>query len=429
MCTLKKIFNKSNSYKGSSTVLVLVTVLASSTAFASDWVVDRRKDQFPTANGRLLAPIPYSMPGLGKGLFVMGHFANTFSTTTDITVIKATGDVIGSDVNIDEFPIIHKHLFARGDFVNLSSLQQNYYETRGMNTAKDDYSLLDISSIKSQEYGLDLTFYDRRLTFSVDRTISKGELDTIRDPDGVIITQFADPYKFSSNQTKWSVQLDLTDDYLDPRTGTRLSLRFQDHPAISTDDPDFYVTELDTSFYMPLRAHDTLAINFFQSDAHVRSTGNTDRTAIADQLGFNCAPSDTQCLDTEASVIDTFANERAHGTATSLGGKNRLRAYPDSRFNGAHVSAIGGEYRMNFVRKATPFNYSIWKDTHTGIQLAFFSELGTVAETSADLWKETRYVVGSGVRLVTNSGAVYRFDLAKGDEGVESNLFFFYPWK
>ena len=83
---------------------------------------------------------------------------------------------------------------------------------------------------------------------------------------------------------------------------------------------------------------------------------------------------------------------------------------------------------MNFERKSTPFNYAIWKDTHTGFQVAFFAEMGSVAETMDQLWDEKRYVVGSGLRLVTGSGAVYRFDLAIGDEGAQPNLFFYYPW-
>jgi len=390
--------------------------------------VERRKDQFPTSSGRLLAPIPYSMPGLGKGFFILGHFGNLFSTTTDLTILKATGDIQGQDANFDEIPIINNRLYLRAEFLDLSSAQQNYYNSRGMDTEKDDYTLLDINSYKQQNYGLDLTFYERRLTFSVNRNLSKGSLDAVRDPDGNIISEFSDPYEFDNNATQWSVLVDLTDDYLDPNTGFRAKLSYQNNPANSRKDPKYYVTELDIAYYLPFRKTDTFVFNFFQSDAHVTREGDTDRTAIANELNFNCDPGDAKCLETEASVIENFVNERAHGNATSLGGFNRLRAFPGSRFNGAHASTIGAEYRMNFVRDATPFDFSIWKDTHTGLQLAFFYEMGTVSELTKDLWKETRYVIGSGARLVTFSGTVYRFDLAFGDEGVQPNLFFYYPW-
>ncbi len=64
----------------------------------------------------------------------------------------------------------------------------------------------------------------------------------------------------------------------------------------------------------------------------------------------------------------------------------------------------------------------------TGLQVAFFGEVGSVSETSSDLWNETRTSYGTGLRLVAASGAVYRADIAYGSEGSETTVFFFYPW-
>ena len=75
-----------------------------------------------------------------------------------------------------------------------------------------------------------------------------------------------------------------------------------------------------------------------------------------------------------------------------------------------------------------PFDYFIWKDTRTGVQFAFFYETGTVAEKRSDLWERSRESYGVGVRMVTGSGSVYRLDVATGDEGTETTVFFFYPW-
>jgi len=433
MCTLNPTTENSKEvsmkmfFVLTASVIVLNTIIT--TAQASDFITERRKDQFPTSSGRLIAPVPYSMPGIGDGFFLLGHFSNVISTTGDLTVIKAFGDVEGYDVNVDEVPLYDHHLFVRAELMDLSSIQQNYYDARGMNTDKDAYSLMDISSYKQGNLGLDLTFFERRLTFSIDHSVSNGELSAVRDSDGDIITEFSDPYKFDDNTNKLGILVDLTDDYQDPRSGVRMNVSYQNHPAKTDDDPDYYVTEFNVSMYKKLFKTDTMVFNFFQSDAHIRTVGNVNRSDIAAELGFNCDPADTQCLTTETSVIDNFVNERSHGTATSLGGYNRLRAYPGERFSGAHSATVGAEYRMNFEHEETPFNYSIWKDTHTGFQVAFFAEVGTVAEHMDELWKETRYVVGSGVRLVTGSGAVYRFDLATGDEGVQPNLFFYYPWK
>jgi len=90
---------------------------------------------------------------------------------------------------------------------------------------------------------------------------------------------------------------------------------------------------------------------------------------------------------------------------------------------------VGLEFRWNMTEESTPFDYLIWKDVRTGIQYAFFAELGTVSELNNDLWKETRYSVGTGVRLITGSGGVYRADIATGDEGAELIIIFDYPWQ
>ena len=65
----------------------------------------------------------------------------------------------------------------------------------------------------------------------------------------------------------------------------------------------------------------------------------------------------------------------------------------------------------------------------TGLQVAFFAEIGTVSETSSQLWDETRHSLGVGFRLIAASGAVYRADIATGKEGAEVIIIFDYPWE
>lgn len=90
---------------------------------------------------------------------------------------------------------------------------------------------------------------------------------------------------------------------------------------------------------------------------------------------------------------------------------------------------MGVEYRWNISHEVKPFDYFIWKDVRTGIQVAFFAEIGSVSETSSTLWNEKRHSVGVGFRLVAASGAVYRADIATGDEGTEYIVIFDYPWE
>ncbi len=408
--------------------ILLLTL--SSTSNADSLLPERRKNQFPTDSGHLLAPLPYSIPAIGEGLFLLANFSNAFATTADPSIIEITGDARGRAVLVEELPLLPQHLFLRAKKMNISTVAVNNYDNRGMRTRKNDYSLLEFAKYGSDTLGLDLTFWQRQLNFSLDQSREKGSLNTIRDAKGVVINDFSkDPFVYKNQFTRWGLQLDMTDDYLDARKGLRVDFRYQDVPPSATNDPDYFVTEINASLFLPALRNNTLVINYYQSDANIRKRGNTDPAAISSELGFHCPPADSQCQDTEAKLVDKFVAQRRYGTASSLGGDNRFRAYPQGRFDGAHVQFLGAEYRWNFVHDATPFDYFIWKDTHSGVQLAFFGEYATVAETRNDLWDDARLVLGSGLRLVTTSGSIYRADLAVGDEGPALNLFFFYPWK
>ncbi len=393
-----------------------------------DAAADRRKDQFPTSYGYLLAPLPYSVPGIGEGMFILGSFTNVFGTTTDPTLVLITGDAQGEGAFFDELPLYPEHLFLRTEFLNISAAAVNNYESRGMDTGKNDYNLLQISRYQERNFGLDLAFLNRKIMLSVTRDQNRGDLNKIRDAKGNIIDDLASPYRFRNKSWQWAAQLDMTDDYLDARKGVRINLRYQNNPPQSSNEADYFVTEVNSLFFVPTFGEDTLVLNYFQSDANVRKKGNIDRAAITQELGFNCPVDNVECLYAESHLVDVISNQRRYGTASSLGGDNRFRAFPQGRFNGAHVSFIGAEYRMNFVRESTPFNFYIWRDAHTGFQLAFFTEFATVSETWGDLWDDSRFVQGVGVRLVTKSGSVYRADLGVSDEGAELSVFFYYPW-
>ncbi len=127
-------------------------------------------------------------------------------------------------------------------------------------------------------------------------------------------------------------------------------------------------------------------------------------------------------------LIDMYVIGRTYGTASSLGGDDRLRAYPMGRFKGAHMAYLATEFRWNFATSVVPFDFWIWKDIATGFQLAVFYEVGSVAEMKGDLWEESRSSTGAGLRMVSASGFVYRADIAFGDEAHQTTIMFNYPW-
>jgi hemolysin activation/secretion protein len=98
------------------------------------------------------------------------------------------------------------------------------------------------------------------------------------------------------------------------------------------------------------------------------------------------------------------------------------------RYRGAHTRFFGTEFRWNLTDEKTPFNLWFLKDIRTSFQIAFFYEIGSIADHEEDLFEETRHSTGVGLRAVMASGIVFRIDVATGEEGSEFVIFFDYPW-
>jgi outer membrane protein assembly factor BamA len=407
--------------------LALILIFYTTSAVA-DWLPDRRRNQFPKEDAYLVVPLPYSYPGVGEGLFLIGNASNVFDTTTDIAYIGVVGDATGNVLHIDEFPLLPDQLLLTVQIRDINRAVVNHYDIRGMNgTGGDDYTLLDSSQADNSVFKIDYTFDSRRYNVFIARTYNEYTLDAILDPDGNSITQLAQPYSSKTHSDTIGFTLDFTDDYLDPRRGIKLGISYIDSPADNANEPDFYVLNYNLLYYWPFREADTLVLNYYQSDAHVRTIGNINPVDIRADLNLNCG-ADAACLQAEQQLVDSITNARTYGTATSLGGLERLRSYPQGRYQGGHAGFIGAEYRWNLTDEATPFNYLFWKDVRTGKQIAFFAEAGSVSERTSDLWQEQRYTYGVGFRILAASGSVYRADIATGDEGTEFVVFFFYPW-
>ncbi len=411
-------------------ITLLVLLLCVPPVFAWD-VAERRKEQFPTEFAYLLAPLPYSMPGIGEGYFLMGYLSNLFDTTADVAVISVQGDATGLVTQLDELPLIKDRLFLQLMNVDIDKATVSDYESRGMD-GSSDYNLVEVSAVRQQSAELTLNLWQRRLALITRYKSSANDVEALRDSSGDLLASYDPPVRSEGISRSIGTMLDLTDDYQDPRDGLRLRLDLTDHPSDKSSDPDFFVVDYSLLYYLPFNGSDTMVFNFFRSDAHVRSKGaTTPAEVIAEMGGSACVPGPeyASCIAAETQRVYNIIAANRYGTATSLGGTDRLRSYADGRFSGAHTEFLGIELRSNFVQDAEPFDYLIWKDVRTSVQLAVFAEMGTVAETRGDLWKDTRSSVGIGARLVTASGSVYRADWATGDEGSEFSVFFFYPWK
>src|SRR5687768_15790598 len=225
-----------------------------------------------------------------------------------------------------------------------------------MNSGKDDYRLIEIGDTEYYGGRMTGTFFERRLEFYGAWYHGASRLNSIRDTNGDLILEAQDPPRNGGHTTIFGTRVDLTDDYTDPRRGLRVDITRSQSPPRGSG-PDYYVMDYNTTGYIPFGRRNTLALNFLRSDSHVRREGVTDRTALQQQLGLDCAsvgdPTQRSFCD---DVIDTTITNNRSGSATGLGGFSRLRSYSQGRFQGAHTMFFGVEFRWNISEERRPFD-------------------------------------------------------------------------
>jgi len=409
-------------------VSIFISIMLAQTTLAVD--IERRKNQYSSTPAYLLAPAPYSIPGIGKGLFLLGMANNINNTQTDFLADIITGDVSGYGVGVMEWYLIDKHLkldiFQEG--LNKATFQS--YATRGMSSDKEDYIYIGVDNMKFTGVRATASFYEKMLEFYLMGYSNQYNIGKLEDKNNNIILDS------TTNQTQKSMiytsgfMVDYTDDRVDPRVGIRFdgSLDYSKNDA-QTDTANFYIANYNLTGYIPIGDISTLAFNYFRSDAHLKQAGETDFTKVSQKLGLDCSVLSGTYKQNCENVVNNQILANQNGTATSLGGRTRLRSYPEMRFSGAHTEFYGTELRWNWTEETTPFDIWFMKDIRTSIQSSLFYEKGSVAEKISDLGKNEKQSYGTGIRMITGSGLVYRFDVAFGDEGYEYTMIINYPWE
>ena len=387
---------------------------------------ERRKSQFATDSAYAVFPYPYSLPGIGSGVSLVGGAMNIANTYTDAYGILFSGDVRGAALGVADIHIVPRMLLLDVGYGTVNEATIQSFSTRGMGSDKNDYRLIEFGDTTFYGGRLTATFFDRR--FEVYGAYYEGamQLKSIRDKDGSVIVEAQNTSRERGQHTLYGTRLDLTDDYADPRRGLRLDVTRSQTPAADSG-PDFYVIDYNTTAYIPLGTRSTWAFNYLRSDAVVLRTGETDPAKLASQQGLDCSTA-TDPVSCQQVIDNMVANNR-YGTATGLGGFSRLRSYPQGRFKGAHTEFYGTEVRWNLTEERTPFNIFIMKDIRTAIQVSAFYEIGSTADLRSDVGDIWRDSYGFGIRIVTASGVVLRGDMAFGREGFSPEIFIGYPWE
>ncbi len=398
---------------------------------SSLFAIERRQDQSPRDLSYAIIPYAMRMPGIGSFVGMAGTIDNMFGTEADTYLATMSGDLQGYTGGIFDAPIFTENLTAHWYYTNFSKAAVDSFG-RGMNSKKEDMQRLFVDKVKVNAYMLNLKFWEKRIQLYTAIVKYQVHPTKILDIEGNLVADIStEEYQSKSNLQGFI--LDYTDDRLDPREGFRVESMRAQNPPDNGFAPDFYRIDTTSTLYLSMGKQSTWAFNHFRSDAHVTKEGLTDRAAIAARIGIDCAPipDPVQKATCEASLntqINQAEAANKYGTAAGLGGVSFLRAYPQNRFYAAHTRFYGTEFRWNFTEGSEPFDFLIMKGIRTILQATAFYERGTVADVESDLGNQWANATGVGFRLLMSSGFVFRFDVGTGSEGMQTTLFFNYPW-
>ena len=408
------------------TMVILTCWLYSSTIMASPF--ERRRDQFQNTPGSLFLPFPYSIPGVGEGTFLVGSINNISQSSTDMLLMGFTGDAEGYVASIDEFFVIPSFLYVSALQGKAARFGQNVYKSRGMDNEKEDFNIFVGKDFIFKNYNVVITLFDRRLELSQGLSAEQGQFIEIRDFEGEPIQDLDNPIEVEGSRTRVQVKLDLTDDYNDPRSGLNIRSIKEHFPAQNEGDPEYETQTSAVTLYIPVLKESTLVFHYFRSDATVIEAGNTDLESLKEENGFSSCDGQAACVSAILASAQNQLNANKNGTARGLGGSDRLRSYPLNRYQAAHAELFGVEFRWNFKTGGDKIDLFFLEDIIDSLQLAIFAEQGSVSEEEEDLGTNVRGSYGAGLRFIGQSGAVYRIEVASGDEGSEFTAFFEYPW-
>jgi len=420
-----KIINPKNSLVLFISMLLLLTV-QSVVAFE---YVDRTRDQFGKDNSYFVYPLAIDIPGLGKSAGVATSILNIKDSDLDFTGFLLRGDFDVTGGTFLNYHILDNRLLFDVGIYDFEAAIVQY--DRGIASNKDDVFNSDFNG-QFIETQLTWTFNDRHIESFLKFGYGKQQLTgfKLENADGSFDSfQSDDSEKRSQQSYALGFRFDNTSDRIHPREGYRLEMALKIPKITDEFASEFVVTDYNATYYIPFRKRDTLAFNLFYSNAYITKSVNVSKAELQGKRGFQCeiGAAGDACREAEDRAFDQRISSNRYGTATSLGGTQRLRSFANNRYYAGNSIFYGVEYRLELNDQVTPFDFYVAKGTRTGLQIAFFAEQGSVAESSGDLFDTIKTSYGVGFRVVL-TGVILRADYSNGSEGGEFLIFLDYPW-
>jgi len=390
--------------------------------------MERRRDQYLKDFGYFIYPIAGKVPGLGTAVGGGATVTNIEGTDTDFTGFYVQGDFDAAGAALLNIHLLPEKLILNSAYYQAKVAPQIF--RRGIDSDRSDYFLPEYESDVAIGQ-LTLTFFERMLEVYARYANGSDRLKRVLDKNGNEFSNI-DTGKNYFQTLSMGISIDITDDNQDPRKGIRIEVNRNSKFSVRDTQSRFDLYDYNVTGYLPVGTASSWAFNMFFSDPVLQSAGTTDRNELKKLTGLQCGaiadPAEkAKCDATENRFLDDAIANNRYGRATSLGGTQRLRSYPNSRFYAGHSIFFGTEFRWNLTEEETLMDWYILRGLRTNLQLAFFAGLGSVADSDGNLLKKMRSSYGVGFRVIF-IGATIRMDYAFGDEGSEMQMFLDYPW-
>lgn len=409
----------------------LALILITNEVFGADFDINptRRKEQFSFEPGHFIYPIVMDVPGMGRSYGVGGTGVNLFRTDIDVTAFHLQGDFDTTGVAILNFHLLPRFLILDGGYYKFRSATQVF--DRGINSNKDVYIAPETEG-DAKVFQATLTFFQRKFETYIRNSSSNYKLNQVTDNKGGKFENI-DRGEKNFSRMAYGLKLDLTDDKIDPRNGVRFESELTGTSNTEEDSSRYNTLSNNLIFFLPVANASSWAFNLFNSRSFLKTHASTDENYLRQKIGLSCnqiqdPATKAKCTEAENKIISERVAVNRYGQATSLGGTQRLRSFPNGRFIAGNALFAGSEFRLNLTDEKTYMNYFFLKGVRTNIQLAFFAETGTVVEKKNEYFNSKwMHSYGAGFRLCF-SGVILRFDGALGNEGGQFQMFLDYPW-
>ncbi|MCH8883139.1 MAG: hypothetical protein IIA41_06530 [SAR324 cluster bacterium] len=373
-------------WRAFAAMAVAVTAVSLATGSASAFPPERRRDFGERRpNEYLIIPAVASIPGIGVFVGVISTFSNVGDSGIDLAATLAES-IDDTDISVQAFAIREIPLLIPGltlDYI-YANINLGNFQTFLPGRDSPNFTIPITAQFHVQVLEPALRLFKRRFNL----------IYSLSFFDGFGFDEEGNEFPFRDHDAAGTVLLDLTDDVVDPRAGTRLryttTLDAPSRSILGSDkgpdnllgqDDELTIENYEWVFYIPLSQRLVLVWD----NQYFQAKGKEDSGEVV------------------------------------AGGSLPLRGYPANRWRDRFGVFHALEFRYTDPSQIR-LDFFLARGILEGIQYALFYEVGQVSpESGGLLYEDMKVSYGAGIRALFDA-IVLRLDVATSDEGPQTHL-------